>query len=159
MKMQKVMDLMGTIKNGTLGTIEYETALPVNKVAKASGLQVFCRTKKMVRFGASYKNLVTNLEKAEVKPRENNYSWVLKNKVSHNSKTEKDYIRVSNINRRTISREYFIVGDSGIKSSPVSSVNEFAELLQPSYLKGKAGSKPVVQNICIENLISINGVM
>lgn len=158
MTLEQILNQMKSIKNGTFGTVEYQTSLPVNKEAKNAGIQVICRTKKMVRFGASYKNLVADLVSTEVKPRQNNYSWIIENKVSHNSKTEKDYIRVSNINRKTISREYFLLGDSGIKSSPVKNLDEFNCLLQPSYLKNNNYSKPVVQNISIENIISINGV-
>ena len=159
MKLEQVLNQMKSIKNGTFGTIEYQTSLPVNKEAKKAGLQVICKTKKMVRFGADYKNIVSELQSIEVKPRQNNYSWVIENKVSHNSKTEKDYIRISNINRKTINREYFLLGDSGIKSSSVNTLDEFESLLQPSYLKNTGYSKPVVQNISIENIISINGVV
>lgn len=156
MKLEQIIEKMSSIKNGTFGTVEYQTALPVNKEAKKDGLQVICVTKKMVRFGASYKNLVSNVVSSEVKPRQNNYTWILKDKVSHNSSTGKDYIRISNINRKVISKEYFILGDSGIKSSPSKMLKEFESLLQPSYLKSSGGSKPVVQNISIDNIISIN---
>lgn len=157
MQTSKAIQILNTIKNGTFGVIEYQTALPVNKEAKNAGIQVICRTKKMVRFGADYKNLVSDLASTEVKPRKNNYTWVLKNKVAHNSSTEKDYLRISNINRKTISREYFLLGDGGVKSSPVKNLAEFENLLQPSYLKNTGYSKPIVQNISIENIISING--
>ena len=114
MKTSKVIEIMKNTKNGTFGVVEYESELPVNKDAKNAGIKIYCKTKKMVRFGADYKNLVKDIASGEVKPRTNNYDWILENKVAHNSKTEKDYLRVSNINRKTISREYCMVTPSSI---------------------------------------------
>ena len=88
MKTSKAVEILNNIKNGTFGVVEYETELPVNKDAKNAGIHIFCKTRKMVRFGASYKNLISDLASSEVKPRANNYSWIIENKISYNSKTD-----------------------------------------------------------------------
>ena len=157
MNTEKVIEVMKGVKNGTFGVIEYESSLPVNKEAKKAGVTISCTTKKMVRFGADYKNLVKELASAEVKPRTNNYSWVIENKVAYNSNTDKNYVRVSNINRKTISKKYVISTSSGLTTS--SSLNGWESLLQPSYFKNNVASKPVVQNISVENILSINGIV
>ena len=156
MELTKACEIMENIKNGTFGTVEYETSIPVNKEAKKAGIQIFCKTKKMVRFGADYKNLVKESENIEVKPRTNNYSWVVDNKVAYNSNTDKNYLRVSNINRKTIERTYCMVTESAIHHFDKLELAE--KFLQPSYSKNKSYSKPVVQNISLENIISINGI-
>jgi len=158
MTTEKAIEIMTAIKNGTLGTVEYETSIPVNKDWKKSGVKIFCKTKKMVRFGADYKNLVKEVASADVKPRTNNYSWVIDNKVSHNSSTDKDYVRVSNIKRKTISRLYKVVfadGSVGIHTS----LSDLEAFLQPSYMKNSDVTKPVVQNISVDNIIAINGIV
>ena len=157
MKFETAVEIMKSVKNGTFGVIEYESSLPTNKEAKNAGVKISCKTKKMVRFGADYKNLVKDITSAEVKPRTNNYSWVIDNKVAYNSNTDKNYVRVSNINRKTISREYVVSTPSGV--STISSISGFENFLQPSYLKNNVASKPVVQNISVENIISINGIV
>lgn len=157
MKFETAVEIMKSVKNGTFGVIEYESSLPTNKEAKNAGVKISCKTKKMVRFGADYKNLVKDIASAEVKPRTNNYSWVIDNKVAYNSNTDKNYVRVSNINRKTISREYVVSTPSGVSTTP--SISGFENFLQPSYLKNNVASKPVVQNISVENIISINGIV
>lgn len=157
MNLNKVLEVMESTKNGTFGTIEYKTSVPVNKEAKKAGVQIFCQTRKMVRFGADYKNLTDGSDTASTTPKTNNYSWVIKNKVSHNSNTGKDYIRVSNINRKTIERVYSIVVGGNVQTTDSLSAAE--QFLQPSYLKSKAAPKPVVQNIAVDNIISINGIV
>lgn len=157
MKFETAVEIMKSVKNGTFGVIEYESSLPTNKEAKNAGVKISCKTKKMVRFGADYKNLVKDIASAEVKPRTNNYSWVIDNKVAYNSNTDKNYVRVSNINRKTISREYVVSTPSGV--STISSISGFENFLQPSYFKNNVASKPVVQNISVENIISINGII
>lgn len=154
MNTSKALEILSPIKNGTFGVVEYETEVPVNKVAKDSGIKIFCKTKKMVRFGADYKNLVKEVASAEVKPRKNNYTWVLKNKVAHNSNTEKDYIRISNINRKTISRSYRFVTPTSVTHA--DSLAGYEDFLRPA--SGGSFTRPVVQNISIENIISINGI-
>lgn len=158
MELNKAVAIMEDIKNGTLGTIEYKSELPVNKDAKKEGIKVVSWTKKMVRFGAAYKNLVKEDSSTEKKPRTNNYTWVVQNKVSHNSNTEKDYIRVSNINRKTIRRMYALFVDGEVKTL-TDNVNELANYLQPSYFNSTEHTKPVVQNISIGNVVSINGLV
>lgn len=156
MKTSKALEILSSIKNGTFGVVEYQTELPVNKEAKKAGVKIYCRTKKMVRFGAAYENLVKEVVTSEVKPRTNNYSWILKNKVAHNSNTEKDYIRVSNINRKTISKDYCMVTSDLVAHS--KNLDNWKGLFQPSFFNVYDYRKPVVQNISIENIISINGL-
>lgn len=157
MELNKVVAIMEEIKNGTLGTVEYKSEVPINKDAKKEGVKIVSWTKKMVRFGAAYKNLIKGEEPTEKKPRTNNYSWVVINKVAHNNSTEKDYIRVSNINRKTIRRMYALFMNDEIQKV-TANVEELANYLQPSYLQNKTYQKPVVQNISLENVVSINGV-
>lgn len=154
MKTSTAIDLMKTIKNGTFGVVEYETELPVNKDAKNAGVHIFCKTRKMVRFGASYKNLISDLTSSEVKSRANNYSWIIENKISYNSKTDKDYLRISNINRKTISRNYRMETPSSTVYS--SNLDGYESFLRPS--SSNSGFKPIVQNISLSNVLSINGI-
>lgn len=153
MKTSKAIEILQNIKNGTFGVVEYETEVPTNKFAKDSGIKIYCKTKKMVRFGAAYKNLVSAT--SEVKPRTNNYTWVVENKVAHNSNTEKDYLRISNINRKTISKSYRFVTPSSITYT--DSLSGYEEFLRPSTTNSNF-TRPVVQNISMENLVSINGM-
>lgn len=156
MNTSKASEILSSVKNGTFGVIEYQTELPLNKDAKKAGIKIFCKTKKMVRFGAAYKNLVSEISSAEVKPRTNNYSWVIENKIAHNSKTEKDYVRISNINRETISREYCMTTPSSIHH--FNSLEGMEGFFTPSYFNNTNFTKPVVQNISVENILSINGI-
>lgn len=154
MKTSRAMEILSTVKNGTFGVVEYETELPVNKEAKQAGIKIYCKTKKMVRFGASYKNLIDEVASAEVKPRTNNYSWKMENKIAYNSKTGKDYLRISNINRKVISKQYCLVTPDIV--SHFNKLYALEKFLRPSTASNF--TKPVVQNISIENIISINGI-
>ena len=156
MTIEKITEIMQEIKNGTIGVVEYKTEIPVNKDAKKAGIKIFCKTKKMVRFGADYKNLVKDCVSSDSsKPRANNYSWVIKNKVTHNSNTGKDYIRVSNINRKTLNKEYEFVTPSSVTHT--STLSGYEGFLRPS-TSNSGCTRPVVQNIAVDNVISINGI-
>lgn len=154
MNTSKAIEILSNIKNGTFGVVEYETEVPVNKEAKKAGVKIYCKTKKMVRFGAAYENLIS--KDIEIVPRKTNYEWVIKNKITHNNNTEKDYLRISNINRKTISREYCMVTSSSIHHFDKLELAE--KFLRPS-MTVPVYQKPLVQNISMENIISINGIM
>lgn len=154
MNTNKAIEILKKVKNGTFGVVEYETEVPVNKAGKAAGMQIFCRTKKLVRFGAAYKNLVKDSTDV-VRPRTNNYQWLLDNKVSHNSNTEKDYLRVSTVDRKTLKRIYRCVTPLGTKL--VEDLGDYVEFLRPSTMV-PLYNRPLVQNITMSNVISINGM-
>ena len=153
---QKVIELINKVQNGTIGTIEYKSSVPVSAAARKEGVVIESYTKKFVRFGAAYKNLVEAVSEAEVKPRTNNYSWIIENKVAYNSNTGLDYVRISNIKKKTISRKYVLTLADGTKAV-AKKLDAFAMYLTPSTLNG-SGSTPVVQNIKLDNVIAINGV-
>lgn len=155
MTKERALEVLNEVKNGTIGTIVYESDVPVTKEAKESGIEVKSITKKFVRFGASYKNLIKDIQKAEVsKPRANNYEWLIPNKVSYNSNTQKEYMRISNINKKIISREYVVTsGDTVNVFERLDDIKEFLKPLSSSY------SKPIVQNVKLDNIVSINGMV
>lgn len=158
MDKKKAMQLLEGLHNGTIGTIEYVSNVPVKAASKKEGYSILKYTRKFVRWGAAYKNLVKDQTPAG-STRANNYSWVIENKLSYNSSTNLEYVRVSNINKKKLDGFYLLQkDDETIKV--FDHLHDLEEYLTPSTLNGNGSYEaPVVQNIKLDNVLAINGVM
>lgn len=157
-----IIDEAKAAKNGAFLRIGYRTELPVKAAYKKQGIQFFKYTEMSVRLGVNYGNIASVIARkaeeglVEAAQRANNYEWIVKNKVRHNTSTGKDYLYVANFNQGSNIHRCYI----GLKNGEVFSiVPEDSKMFQklneeymiPSYWT-KSSEIPEVMNISFENI-------
>lgn len=152
MLLNDLMKKLDSIKNGAFTRIAYESEVPVKAEFKKQGMVIRKVTEKTCRLGIRYGNLsvVKNAEpKPDKKPRKNNYEYVVKNKITHNSSTNKDYLDVyscKNDNKRI----HYVVSYKG----KVVNVEHLPKgFVIDSYCKKSDDS--VLKRVNVENIIKV----
>ena len=160
MSYDSVISAISSIHGGSMARIAYYSELPMKAEAKKGGYTIYKITETTARFGVEYSNIgsVIALRNSPdyVAPAEkaNNNEWIIRNRVSHNTKTGKTSVRfvpmTSGSNRKV----------SYVMESPFRTVilgdcipDMFKTTVQDSYWK--KSSMPVVQSININNIIAL----
>ena len=161
MELATVITALTEIKNGQMARVEYRSEVPVKAAYKKQGVQVIKLTSATVRFGVDYDHIQRVIDRKASQPedivtnaRNTAYSWVMKDKLSFNTNTNKHYIRFATLPAGANKYVTYIV----IKDGQVTQASEVAdesikEFVINSYWNGNS---PEVQNVCIDNVIKIN---
>lgn len=150
------------VRPGTLTRVGYTSELPVKAEYKKKGYRMFKIVETSVRLGVNYHNIASVIARKaeeglkEAVQRTNNYEWVIKNKVSHNTATGKDYLYVANFNNgHNTKTRYFIEGTFVGTIDMGDEIDEhFAHLLIPSYWNRKSNGGEV-RTISFDNIYKI----
>lgn len=159
MTREEIISAVGAVKNGHFVRVKYKSELPVKAAYKNQGVKLIKYTEVTVRLGVSYNNIEAvkkAKENGERGERAGNWDeeWIVPNKVLHNNHKDQDYLRFAympNGGNREVSYEVVDVTETYVCEELGDKEVEF---VQPSYFK-RAGSVPEVQNVKIENVISI----
>ena len=154
------------VRPGTITRICYKTELPVKAEFKHQGYKIFKVVETSARLGVNYYNIASVIaRKAEEESREapkraNNYEWVIKNKVRHNTSTGKDYLYIATFNKGHHTKSYYVVTNSEEPSTSWYTADEFVDLCYknyviPSYWAKQSSPVSEVKNISFENVYRI----
>ena len=167
MNNEVIINALKSIKPGCLFRITYKSELPVKAEFKKNGYRLVKITEATVRTGVDYSNIQSVIEKREnasedgavAKQRENNFEWIIRDRVSYNSNTNKFYARVATLrNGGANIHSKFILVDSMSETYELEKLSESQkDIVQNSYWN--RASAPEVQNISFENIISIGKVV
>jgi hypothetical protein len=166
LKKELIIDEAKKIKSGTFTRLCYKSELPVKAALKKQGWKVTKITQTSTRLGVNYGNIASVIARkaeeslVETVQRTNNYEWVIKNKVSYNSSTDKLYLFVARINKGSNTKSFYIVENTVSGECHIVDKldnTEFAELIIPSYWN-KGSNYPEVQRISFENVYRIGSV-
>lgn len=154
----KITEAIKAIPGGRFFSITYRTDMVPYMKEKCEGIEIWKVTTKSVRTGVAYKELKSTKEKEAVATTKNvskNWEWIIPNRIKHNYKTNKDYVRVAGIPGNKSKRVYdIIVKDK--KGDIVYWYSDVPECLIKQLLKPNKGETPSVQDISFENIVSIN---
>lgn len=163
MILSHVIYALDTIKNGWMTRVTYNTVLPVKAEYKKKGIKVIKSTSVTVRIGVDYEHIQAVVDAKKYssetikKAVRTAYSWIVRNRVAYNDNTGKYYLRVATLPHGSNQSVYYTlieeVGNS-IFTKHVS-VEDIKDYVINSYW---CDTIPVVQNINIDNIVSINGV-
>ena len=160
MSMDDVISAVSAIRGGSMARITYYSELPVKAEMKKSGVAIYKVTELTARFGVDYSNIgsVVAMRSANdyVAPakKANNSEWVIRNRVSYNTKTGKTSVRFAKMNSGSNKKVVYIMetpnGTSVIGNHIPESI---MQNVQDSYWKKNS---PAVQNISADHIISIH---
>lgn len=120
---KEIISAANNIKRGAFVSFEYKAEVPLKAEYRKAGWRVTKICKKLVRFGVSYKNIASVIDRkakqaAEgYEPRKVANHWVsiIDNVAAHNTNTNKDYLCVTNskANRKSTKVVYSVITPEG----------------------------------------------
>ena len=147
---------------GRICRIEYDAEVPVKAVYKKAGIKIIKHVSTTVRTGVSYSNLPNVInkrgnesEETSSKKRTNNFEWVIKNVLTHNTNTNKDYLYVAPFKKNSRTKISYTIEVEGDRASSIVE-NMINECVLDSY-KNRKGYCPEIMTICVDNIRKING--
>lgn len=165
MTFDEVVNIVSTIKNGTMARLKYKTELPLKAEFAKLGYKMYKIVETTVRFGVNYanissviekKNLSSNEDKDKVRiKRHSNTDWVIKNKILHNNNTNKDYLVFAPMKKGANNKYNFVLVDS---TNHQFSFNywilpeDFKQMVQQNYWTSHRDFHDI-KNISMENVI------
>lgn len=156
MKRDFIIDSIKAIKPGCLFRITYKSEIPVKAEFKNNGIRLIKITETTVRTGVAYRNLKSVMATeatSSTEHKKSNFEWVVTNRVSYNSNTDKMYARIATIKNGNNAHHKYIVECNGI-CEEVDSLNE----AQRNFVVNSYWNKhetPSVQNVSLDNILSI----
>ena len=162
MTRERIVESISNLRNGTMARITYVTELPLKSEFAKKGYRILKVVETTGRFGVNYSNIKSVIEKKSDPnykhvEKENNFEWIVKNKISHNTKTGKDYIRFAPMKKGANKHSNMIFVDTEGKHFSFDSNDlpeDFQKMVVNSYWS-KKHEAPAVQTICLDNVIMI----
>jgi len=154
MTQQEVINSINSVKKGSFVRFSYKTELPVKAAYKREGYIVEKICEMTSRFGINYSNISSVIERRSDEnytpsERTNNYEWIIKDVLCHNTNTGKTYLCTYPTKLGTNTKSNFTVSGPDPEA-------DIKELVIDSYWKKKAS--PETMRINIDNIISIGGM-
>ena len=164
MTLQNVIYALDTVKNGWMTRLAYNTELPVKAEYKKKGIKVIKHTSVTVRIGVDYEHIQAVIDAKKYssetvkKAVKTAYSWIIRNRISYNDNTGKYYLRVATLPQGSNPSFYYtLIEEVGCSIFVKNvSVDDIKDYVVNSYW---CSNTPIVQNISIDNIVSINGVI
>ena len=157
----QIIDTTKSIINGRMSRISYRSEMPIKAEFKKRGISITKITDTTARFGIKYENIHTVAERRAEgtilpeKAHTNNYSWVIENKISYNSNTNKMYVRATSLPHGANSKYKYILVKDGTEIITDSLNDEMKNFVVNSYWN-KSPSE--VKNIQFENIVRIGKI-
>lgn len=162
---EQIYDATNNVKNGTIARVTYKTEVPLKAEYKKQGYKMIKITETSARFGVNYGHIASvmnrkaNENEKETTQRANNYEWVIKNKIKHNSKTNKEYLVVANFNKGHHTKSKYILYGTSVGTLDMGDVidSHYSHLIIDSYYKNHSSASEI-KTISFENILRINNV-
>lgn len=167
MTREEIINTINNIKAGEFFRITYKSVLPLKAEFKKQGYSIVKTTEATVRTGCDYDNLESVKEAkeektqngiTESKPRTNNYQWVIEDKVSYNTNTDKYYLRIAPLNNGGANKKTTYTVTNLTETYTLEKLEETEKSLVIASYFGNAYTPSPVQNISFDNIISIGKV-
>ena len=159
----EVKAVVENLKNGAMTRLCYRSDVPVKAEYKKQGVRIIKVTETTVRFGVEYSHIheVVSIlkertdEQKDAPKRANNWQWIIKNKIKHNTNTNEDYVYFATAKIPNTKSKYIVVDANGEVNSYTGEKahNVVSEYAINSY--GKGAAQPV-RTVKVGNIIRIN---
>jgi hypothetical protein len=137
------------IPAGRFFRLRYTSSVPLAAQYKKLGYTMQKMVDTTTRTGVQYGNIAGVVLKDDCPTKANNFEWVVKNRIKHNTNTGKNYAVVAPISEGSNTKATYILTDPRGNSRPITR-EEAKQYTTPSYWKD--GTKPPVVTIALENI-------
>lgn len=154
MKTEQIIKKIESIPGGRFFRVRYVTKVPLAADAVKSGISIIKIVDTTTRTGVKYSNIegVNLSDDSENKTsRTNNWEWVVKNRIKHNTKTGKNYLVIAPIGKGSHTVVSYIKIDSDGNTTIIDE-NAVRVYTTSSYWRNK---KPTIINVTLENVLLV----
>lgn len=154
MKTEAIIKRVSEIPAGRFFRVRYITKVKVKAEYEKQGISIFKIVDTTTRTGVKYKNIASVKSKdylVEAEPKKNNWEWVVKDRIKHNTKTGKDYLVIAPITKGCNTHTEYVLTDSN--GSYIRTKDEIKSYVIPSYWRNT--ERPAVLNITLENILLV----
>lgn len=155
MKTEEIMSRIEELPNGRFFRMKYLTKLPVKAEFEKEGTVVMKVVETTCRTGVAYNKLAAVIAKVTKKipaaDKENNWEWILPNKVKFNTNTKKSYFVIAPIKKGANTNKTYILSQRDVLR--IVGEEEIKEFVRDSYWTEK--EMPNVMNITLDNVLTI----
>ena len=156
MKSEAIIKKISEIPAGRFFRVRYTTRVKLKAEWEKQGYSILKIVDTTTRTGVKYKNIagVELKDKFEdTQPKTNNWEWVVKDRIKHNTKTGKDYLVIAPISKGSNTvKSYVLTTPEGV-SNTIPECDVKSTYTVPSYWK--TGDKPVIMNVTLENVLTV----
>lgn len=160
---EQILTATKGVKGGRIARVTYKTEVPIKAEFKKQGYRIIKVVESSVRFGVNYHNIATVISRKleqqtqNTVTRTNNYEWVIKNRIKHNNKTDKDYLVVANLPSGHNTKVKYIIEGSIMGTLDMGSEidSHYKHIVLDSYFK-RVNEGREIRTIAFENIIRIN---
>ena len=160
-------DIINTIKEihgGAIARVTYRTDVPIKAEFKRQGYKITKIVETTVRIGVNYGHLPSVMARNEESNNEstqrtNNYEWVIKDRICHNTKTNKDYVALISFNKGHHTKVKYVIDGTFVGSIDMGDEIDkvYRHIVLDSYFK-KPSTPTEFRRVAFENIIRINNV-
>lgn len=154
MKTENIVKQIEDIPRGRFFRMKYLTKLPVKAEYSKQGVVILKIVETTARTGVAYNKIKSVIEKMTGKTKEekeNNWEWIVHNKIKYNTNTKKSYFVIAPIKKGSNTDRIYILSERN--NVRVVTEDEIKDYVNDSYWSDK--EKPAVQNITLENVLTI----
>ena len=156
MKTEAIIKRVSEIPAGRFFRVRYTTKVKLKAEYEKQGYSILKIVDTTTRTGVKYQNIagVELKDKFEDKqPKTNNWEWVVKDRIKHNTNTGKDYLVIAPISKGSNTvKSYVLTTPDGV-SNTIPECDVKNTYTVPSYWKD--GEKPAVMNVTLEIVLTV----
>ena len=152
MKTDQIIKKIKSIPGGRFFRVRYISKVKMAADALKEGITIFKIVDTTTRTGVKYNNIegVVSTSYSEDKElKVNNWEWVVKDRIKHNTKTGKDYLVIAPISKGAHTVTTYVLTDNDGNTRIVDK-DEVKMYAVASYWKDE---KPSIMNVTLENVL------
>jgi hypothetical protein len=162
---EQIIEAVKAVRGGTITRVVYKTEVPIKAEYKKKGYKLTKIVETSARIGVNYGHIASVKAKNEEHPytpsaRTNNYEWVIKDRIRHNTNTGKDYVVLISFNKGHNTRVKYVLEGTMVGTIDMGSEidSHYRHIVLDSYFKPKSTPPTEIRNVAFENIIKINNV-
>lgn len=158
---EEIINAIVDVKGGRIARITYKTEVPVKAEFKKQGYKITKLVETSSRIGVNYGHLPSVIARNESdntpNTRANNYEWIIKDRICHNHKTDKDYVALVSFNKGHHTKVKYIIEGTFVGSIDMGDEieNAYKHIVLDSYFK-RHSTPSEFKRIAFDNIIRIN---
>lgn len=159
---EEILETTKAIKGGRIVRVTYKTELPIKAEFKKQGYKIIKVVETSVRFGVNYHNIANvikrKMEKETTRKVTNNYEWIIKDRIKHNTNTDKDYLVFATLPKGSNTKVKYILYGSIMGTLDLGDEipSNYKCIVLDSYFN--RSNERDIQTVSFENVIRINNV-
>lgn len=161
---EEIIEAVKAVRGGTITRVTYKTEVPIKAEYKRQGYKLVKIVETTARIGVNYGHLPTVMSRNEESNNEsnqrtNNFEWIVKDRICHNTKTDKDYVALVSFNKGHHTKVKYILDGTFVGAIDMGDEIDrlYRHIVLDSYFK-KPVNPSEFRRVAFDNIIRINNV-